>query len=66
MAGRPTMVYPVEWAEAGPPVAYRVQERVPGSHGSLGRLVPRPVGGRELAFATECLPYVPDPADLAE
>ncbi|THA23171.1 hypothetical protein [Streptomyces sp. A1547] len=63
MAGRPTMVYAVEWAEAGPPVAYRVQEQVPGSH---GRLVPRPVGGRELAFATECLPYVPDPADLAE
>ncbi|MFI6006934.1 hypothetical protein ACIA98_42530 [Streptomyces sp. NPDC051366] len=59
MAGRRAMVYAVEWAEAGPLVAYRVQELVPGNHGSVGRLVPRPIGGRELARATECLPYVP-------
>lgn len=62
--GRPALAVAAEWAEAGPPVAYLVQELVPGNHGNTGRLVPRLVGGRELVPAAECLPYVPDPADL--
>jgi len=38
--GRPATVYAAEWGEAGPPVAYRVRELVPGTHGNVGRLVP--------------------------
>ncbi|MFD7560703.1 hypothetical protein ACFV9E_40195 [Streptomyces sp. NPDC059835] len=64
--GRPALVNAVEWAEAGPPVAYLVQELVPGSHGNVGRLVPKLAGGPELVPAAECLPYLPDPDDLLE
>ncbi|MER6314416.1 hypothetical protein ABT237_11680 [Streptomyces sp. NPDC001581] len=53
-----------EWAQAGPPVAYLVQDLVPGNHGNVGRLVPRLDGGRERVPAADCLSYVPDPADL--
>jgi hypothetical protein len=38
--GRPAVVYAVEWGEDGPPVAYRVRELEPGTHGNVGRLVP--------------------------
>ncbi|MER6198094.1 hypothetical protein ABT234_12110 [Streptomyces sp. NPDC001586] len=62
--GRPALVVAAEWAQAGPPVAYLVQDLVPGNHGNVGRLVPRRDGGRERVPAADCLSYVPDPADL--
>nr|WSX54165.1 hypothetical protein OG409_37800 [Streptomyces sp. NBC_00974] len=58
--GRPVLVVAAEWEEAGPPVAYLVQELVPGSHGNVGRLVPRLADGRELVPAAACLLYAPD------
>ncbi|MFE2528752.1 hypothetical protein ACFXEL_31535 [Streptomyces sp. NPDC059382] len=62
--GRPAVVYAVEWGEAGPPLAYRVRELVPGNHGNEGRLVPRIGEDGLLAPAADCRPYAPDSTDL--
>ncbi|MFE9783651.1 hypothetical protein ACFYPA_36600 [Streptomyces sp. NPDC005775] len=51
--GRPALVYAVEWGEAGPPVAYRVRELVPGQHGNGGRLVPS-LTSAVLVAAVDC------------
>lgn len=51
--GRPVVVYAVEWGEAGPPVAYRVRELVPGEHGNVGKLVPS-LHSDELVAAADC------------
>jgi hypothetical protein len=54
--GRPALVYAVEWSEAGPPVAYRVRELVPGQYGNTGRVVPS-LHSDELAAAADCRPW---------
>ncbi|MCT9141722.1 hypothetical protein [Streptomyces violarus] len=51
--GRPAVVYAVEWGEDGPPVAYRVRELEPGTHGNVGRLVP-PLTSDVLVQAVDC------------
>ncbi|MGW3910518.1 hypothetical protein ACWEBX_03185 [Streptomyces sp. NPDC005070] len=53
--GRPAVVYAVEWGEGGPPLAYRVRELVPGTHGNVGRLVPS-LTSDELHAAANCRP----------
>lgn len=54
--GRPATVYAAEWGEAGPPVAYRVRELVPGTHGNVGRLVPS-LTSDIFVKASDCRPW---------
>ncbi|MFH8813036.1 hypothetical protein ACH4GZ_38555 [Streptomyces hygroscopicus] len=53
--GRPALVYGLGWGQAGPPVAYRVRELVPGKYGNEGKLVPKLGGDGETVPAEECL-----------
>lgn len=59
--GRPATVYAAEWGEDGPPIAYRVRELVPGTHGNVGRLVPS-ITSDIFVKATDCRPW---PADAS-
>lgn len=54
--GRPATVYAAEWGEDGPPVAYRVRELVPGTHGNVGRLVPS-ITSDIYVKAADCRPW---------
>ncbi|KUF17369.1 hypothetical protein [Streptomyces silvensis] len=47
--GRPVSAYACRWGEAGPPVAYRVRDLVPGTHGNTGTLVPSLTGEHVVA-----------------
>jgi hypothetical protein len=55
--GRPAAVYAAEWSEAGSPVAYRVRELIPGTHGNVGRLVPS-ITSDIFVKADDCTPLV--------